>query len=260
MLKWLKRDKKDNNIFKDISKKTDSECIMLSKLCFQKCNYVKDYNNNLIKRCSEEVLRWEMVVYLYLVDKKITPFVDMKETSFVDIKEGIITYETFDKISVYEYLKTYVKKNFCLKYLLNELFGFICKFREYNFLHGNLHIHNIFINKDKFISKGEFYVIDYSNSFLMDKSITTKLPQYQRSSYLQETDLKIQSIFFEYWDFFTLYISLLPHLKDKDRYLNDLIKTYIKEDVLNRFLSEYEKYKETNILVYHLDNPTFING
>lgn len=142
------------------------------------------------------------------------------------------------------------------------MFGFICKFREYNFLHGNLHIHNIFINKDKFISKGEFYVIDYSNSFLMDKNITSKLPQYQRSSYLQETSLKIQSIFFEYWDFFTLYISLLPHLKckDKEQYLNDLIKTYIKEDILNRFLSEYEKYKETNILVYHLDNPTFING
>ena len=218
----------------------------------KKFDKIKDYNNNLIKLCDEEVLRWEMVVYLYLIDKKITPF--------VDIKERIITYETFDKISVYEYLKTYVKKNFCLKYLLNELFGFICKFREYNFLHGNLHIHNIFINKDKFISKGEFYVIDYSNSFLMDKNITNKLPQYQRSSYLQETDLKIQSIFFEYWDFFTLYISLLPHLKDKDRYLNDLIKTYIKEDVLNRFLSEYEKYKETNILVYHLDNPTFING
>ena len=43
-------------------------------------------------------------------------------------------------------------------------------------------------------------------------------------------------------------------------HLNDLIKTYIKEDILNRFLSEYEKYKETNILVYHLDNPTFVNG
>jgi hypothetical protein len=254
MLEWLKIKKKDEDIFKKISEKRDSECAMLSNLCFQKCNYVKDHSNNLIKHCDEEVLRWEMVVYLYLIDKNITPF--------IHVKKDVIKYETFDKISVYEYLKTYVKKNFCFKYLLNELFGFICKFREYNFLHGNLHIHNIFINKDQFIRKGDFYVIDYSNSFLMDKNITSKLPEYQRSSYLQETDLKIQSIFFEYWDFFTLYISLLPHIhcKDNKKYLNDLIKTYIKQDNLNRFLSEYEKYKETNIVVYHLDNPTFVNG
>ena len=125
-----------------------------------------------------------------------------------------------------------------------------------------MHIHNIFINPETFVRRGRFYVIDFSNSFLLDKLEKTAGPNYQRSSFLGEMDKKITSIFFEYWDFFTLYVSLKLLLKDDLHsivYLDNLIQNYIKPDVLDRFLKEYENYNDTNILTFYLDKPTFVS-
>jgi hypothetical protein len=242
----MKKEKKciSENIFRLI--KRDIDCINLQKLCFQKCIYDKDDEKKIFKHFSNnntQVLEWENVVYLYLLDKNIT--------APVTIRNNHIQYDTSNKISVYEYLTS--KKKYNTKLLLNELFGFISKFREFNYLHGNLHIYNIFVNKDTL----KFCVIDFSNSFLIDKITTPTLtPKYQRTSYLGEMDIKITSIFFEYWDFFTLYISLKNIITDS--YLENLIRYYVKQDVLQRFQDEYEKYKKTNILVYHLDAPTIV--
>ncbi len=242
----MKKEKKciSENIFRSI--KQDIDCINLQKLCFQKCIYDKDDEKKIFKHFSNnntQVLEWENVVYLYLLDKNIT--------APVTIRNNHIQYDTSNKISVYEYLTS--KKKYNTKLLLNELFGFISKFREFNYLHGNLHIYNIFVNKDTL----KFCVIDFSNSFLIDKITTPTLtPKYQRTSYLGEMDIKITSIFFEYWDFFTLYISLKNIITDS--YLENLIRYYVKQDVLQRFQDEYEKYKKTNILVYHLDAPTIV--
>lgn len=256
--KWIKKykekeDYEDENIFRSISKKTDSECKFLTKLNFQKCYYEKSNKKNIIKRCFDfEVLQWESVVYLYLVDKRIAPLMTFELNS--------LCYETHNKISLYEYIIDQ-SKNSNIKFLLNELFGFVSKFRNYNFLHGNLHVHNVFINPNTFTRKGHFYVIDYSNSFLLDKS--NKSPMYQRSSFIGEIDKKITSIFFEYWDFFTLYISLKLLLKsnlDNVAYLDGLIKTYVNNQILDRFIHEYKSYNDSNIVTYHLNNnPTFID-
>jgi hypothetical protein len=240
-LKNTQREKKcvSENIFRSI--KRDVDCINLEKLCFQKCIYDKDQNKKILKRFlnNTQILEWESIVYLYLLDKNIT--------TPVTIINNRIEYDTSDKISLYEYLT--LKKQYNTKLVLNELFGFVSTFREYNYLHGNLHIYNIFLNKNSL----KFCVIDFSNSFLIDK---IENPKYQRSSYLGETDMKIKSTFFEYWDFFTLYISLKNIITDS--YLENLIRYYIKQDVLQRFQDEYNKYKKTNILVYHLDTPTIV--
>lgn len=229
---------KSENIFRSI--KRDIDCINLERMSFQKCIYDKDPDKKIIKYFSNntQALEWESIVYLYLLDKNITAPVTIKNTH--------IEYDTRNKISLYEYLTS---KKYNTKLVLNELFGFISTFREYNYLHGNLHIYNIFLNKQTL----KFCIIDFSNSFLIDKII---IPKYQRTSYLGEMDMKITSTFFEYWDFFTLYISLKNIITDC--YLENLIRYYVKQEVLQRFQDEYEKYKKTNILVYHLDNPTIV--
>lgn len=258
--KWYRKNIQEDedvgdNIFrlisKKISKKRDSECNFLTQLNFQNCYYEKCDKKNIIKRCSNfAVLEWESVVYLYLVDKRIAPLMNFKENN--------LYYETSDKISLYEYIRG---KNPHIKFLLNELFGFVSKFRDYNFLHGNLHVHNVFINPNLFIRKGHFYVIDYSNSFLLDKSSNS--PKYQRSSFIGEMDKKITSIFFEYWDFFTLYTSLkllLERNLTDIAYLDDLIKNYVNKDILTRFIQEYKSYNNSNIVSYHLNNnPSFVD-
>ena len=98
-------------------------------------------------------------------------------------------------------------------------------------------------------------------TILLDKS--SKSPMYQRSSFIGEIDKKITSIFFEYWYFFTLYISLKLLLKsnlDNVAYLDGLIKTYVNNQILDRFIHEYKSYNDSNIVTYHLNNnPTFID-
>jgi hypothetical protein len=248
-LKRFKKRKYDDNIFKNISSKIDSECKYLTQLCHQECVFDKNNTDNIVKHCrSKSIYEWETVVYLYLLDKKISTLVTGGE-------HYQITYDTNDKVSLYTHLKNN-KNN--TKIILNELFGFVSKFRQYNFLHGNLHVHNIFIDPQRYT----FYVIDFSNSFLLDDT-HQKTPNYQRSSFIGEMDNKITSMLFEYWDIFTLYVSVKLLLKDNLQginYLETIITNYIKQpDILKRFTDEYLKFNETNILEFHIHIPSFVN-
>lgn len=224
----------NGNIFKTFTKISDKHCKFLVDLSYQKCIYDRDNSNNIIKVCdSRDIIEWETIVYLYLMDNKITPL--------ISISNMTIEYNTNDKISLYQYI-TQNKKH--LKLILNELLSFISKFRQHSFLHGNLHIHNIVVDVKKF--PGLFYVIDLGNSFL---HLSKFQPSYKRSSFLGEMHSKNDSILFEYWDFFTLYISLKPILDSHYFfYFENLIRSYIKEDVLNHFSKEYEKYIKQNLI------------
>lgn len=214
------------------SKISDKHCKILTELSYQKCIYEKD-KNNIVKVCaSKKVVDWETIVYLYLVDYKITPL--------ISISNMTIEYHIDNKITLYEYIKQNKQH---LKLILNELVSFVSKFRHYSFLHGNLHIHNILVDTKKF--PGLFYVIDLGNSFL---HVSKLEPSYKRSSFLGEMYNKNESVLFEYWDFFTLYISLKPLLDSHYFfYFENLIKYYIKTDVLDNFNKEYEKHTK-NIL------------
>lgn len=218
------------NIFKS-SENDDKECLFINKYCLQKCYCERDIEKNIIKYCiDDQVYEWELNVYNYLLNKKLT--------TNMTILDNKIIYNTFDKISLYNYL---LKNTWYTKIILNEVFSFVKKFNKYNFLHGNLHLHNIFVNPDTFLSKGRFYVIDFSNSFIFktNRNGVTSCPEYHRTSFIGEYDKKVNDEFFIYWDFFTLYVSLKMFLKnDRENlvYLENLIQNYMSQELVEKYL------------------------
>lgn len=232
---FKKRETFDKNIFKswDSIRSNDSECMYLNKYCLQKCYCEKDNDNNISKYfIDKEIFNWEIEVYTKLLDKKITPKIEINADKY-------LTYIVSDKVSIYTFL---LKNKTYTKFVLNELYSFVKKFNTYNFLHGNLHLHNIYIDPDKFLSKGRFYIIDFSNAYIFktNRRGVTSCPRYSRTSFIGEYDKKISQEFYIYWDFFTLYVSLKMFLKNDLEnlvYLENLIQNYIPEDIIKRFIS-----------------------
>ena len=225
----------NRNVFKswDSIRSNDSECFFLNKYCLQKCYCEKDSNNNITKYfIDRDVYDWEIEVYMKLSNKKIAPEIKIEQNKY-------LTYIVLDKISIYNYL---LKNKTYTKFVLNELYSYVKKFNKNNFLHGNLHLHNIFIDPDKFLSKGRFYIIDFSNSYIFEtnRKGVTSCPRYSRTSFIGEYDKKTSNEFYIYWDFFTLYISLKMFLKNDFEnlvYLENLIQNYMSEDIIKRFIS-----------------------
>lgn len=233
MLVNLKRRHTDvQNIFK--IKKKDSECFLLNKYCLQKCYCERSLDGNITKYfIDKDVFKWEIEVYSKLMNKGIVPEITTECTS------SCLTYNIKDKISIYNYLLQ--NKNYT-KVILNELYSFVKKFNRYHFLHGNLHLHNIFVNPETFLSKGDLYVIDFSNSYLFETNRrgVTSCPKYNRTSFIGEYEKKIKDEFFIYWDFFTLYVALKMFFKaDLENlvYLEHLIQNYMSEANVEKFLS-----------------------
>lgn len=232
---FKKRDTHDKNMFKswDSIKSNDLECIYLNKYCLQKCYCEKDNDNNISKYfIDEEIFNWEIEVYTKLLNRKITPQIEINVDKY-------LTYIVCDKVSIYNFL---LKNKIYTKFVLNELYSFVKKFNKYNFLHGNLHLHNIYIDPNKFLSKGRFYIIDFSNSYIFktNRKGVTSYPRYSRTSFIGEYDKKISQEFYIYWDFFTLYISLKMFLKNDLEnlvYLENLIQNYIPEYIIKNFIS-----------------------
>ena len=201
------------NIFKqDI---IDSECKFLNKNNFKKCFYNKDTNNNIIKYYKNQFdLECELVVYTYLLNKKIS-------NPIYQVKHKHLSYITNDKVSLYTYLTNKEKFKVNIPFVLNELFSFVNTFKKYNFLHGNLHLHNIFIDPQN----KKFSVIDLTNAFILESSSD-----------------KIIMEFFEYWDFFSLYKSLKNQLFIKNSELENTILNYINFNVFKKFTKFQQIY------------------
>lgn len=185
-------------------------------------NYIDSKNNIIKKFDNNKIYKNEIDIYLYLLDKNITLLSSSSNSS--------ICYHITNEISLYNYLKE-IKNNSIyksnIKIVLNELFGFVNKFKSYNFIHGNLNIHNIFLNpnvfSNTFLQKQNFYVIDFNNSKIYKKD----------------------NIYKSNWDFFTLYVSLKKFLKNdiKDLiYLETLIINYIHKSNLKYLLNKYSNY------------------
>ena len=122
---------------------------------------------------------------------------------------------------------------------LNELFSFVNLFRKYHFVHGNLSIDNVFLDKLLFETDVKFVVLDYSNSFLQKKP--DQQPLYKRSSFVGVLDVNKDKSS-KYWDFFTMYVSLklyFQNIKQTVEYLEELILNYIPSDTLDELLYKY---------------------
>jgi hypothetical protein len=226
------RKSSNQNIFKT-DKSKDSECVLLNKYCLQKCYCERNVDKNISKYfIDKDIFNWELEVYSKLISKRVVPKITVNDGAS-------LTYNVSDKISMYNYL---LKNKDYTKVILNELYSFVKKFNRYNFLHGNLHLHNIFINPDEFSSKGRLYVVDFSNSYLFqtNRKGVTSCPCYKRTSFIGEYDKKVNDEFFIYWDFFTLYVSLKMFFKNDLEhlvYLENLVQNYMSEEMIKKFIS-----------------------
>lgn len=192
----------------------DKECELIHKFSLNKSIFYRDSQNNIIKTFVNNFMyKNEIDIYLYLLDKNITLLSTPNKLS--------LCYNIKYEISLYSYLDNY-KSN--ITFLLNELFCFINRFKSYKFVHGNLHLHNIFLNPKTFVQKGKFYVIDFSNSYIIQKKYTK------------------DKLFVYNWDFFSLYISLKNFFKNDIKnliYLENLILNYINPSDLRSLLNKY---------------------
>lgn len=171
-----------------------------------------DDNGNILKRYVEETsFWWESKVYVSLVETDIFPL--MTATSMN------MTYYVHEMRS----LRTILKEDsgrFMI--ILYELFNFVKKLTEMNFLHGNLHIDNIYVRIDR--GHYIFKLVDLSNAYVHD--MEPESPFY-RSSFLGEFNCKETHEHFSYWDFFTLMTSL------KCEYVNDQVKCMAIDKIMS---------------------------
>lgn len=223
--------KRNDNIFRN---RVDDECTFLNNNCIQSCICNRDINNNITKYFnSAEVYKWESNVYVSFLDKDIFPLVTPKDKQ--------LTYNVKDMVSLRTYFKNSNKLN--MSYTLNELFSYIRGFRNIKFLHGNLHIDNIFLNPQVFNKRAHFFVIDYANSYVLKRHST---PNYKRTSFIGEFERKTQDTNFLYWDFLTMYVSLKDYFREFPQHLlllENLICTYISKDNLRDLLKYRENWK-----------------
>ena len=136
--------------------------------------------------------------------------------------------------------------------IINEAFAFVNTFKKYNFIHGNLHIDNIYINiQDMY----QFFVIDlcnsyYSNSCSNSHSNNAIDVTFKRKSFIDvnknilEHD-KFKDKYCDFWDFICLFFSLNIYFENNKNHLN-----YIKESVTNYI----NKDKVNDILHYYTYN------
>jgi RIO-like serine/threonine protein kinase len=201
MISYYKKHKDKENIFKKISKKIDPVCYNNNKKSQRLCFYEKDKNDNIEKYfINENMFNWEVKVYLYLIDKNIV--------SLASSEKQKIIYSTNDKTPLFDILKNDDKNS---KNTLNNLFSFINKFKKIDFIHGNLHLYNIFVDKENM-----FTLIDFSYSSF--KGICTNLFHEKYNNFDKNLI-----------DFYTLYIELKEfYIKDTKMlvYLENLLKEF----------------------------------
>ena len=203
-----------NELFK--SELIDMECKYINEKCLQECICSKTLDNNIIKKFfDKDSFYWEKEVYLALVERDIVPLASPRMYTIV--------YHTHNMMSLRSILKN---KDCHKKLILNEVFNFVGIFNKINFIHGNLHIDNIFVDKDN-----RFYILDLTNSYY-DRAKGS--PKYKRRSF---PDFKYN----KYLDIFTLYISLKLFFRydlKYIQYIDSLINIYISDDKIVEMLNK----------------------
>lgn len=212
--------KSENKKNENLNKKNEIlnlKKVNLNDICLELSFYILNDKNNLIKYfIHDDVLEWEYRIYLNILELSVLASYDNHR----------LIYHISDKIPVCKCILD--TQNYNTKLLLNELFSFVNSFKEFNFTHGNLHINNIFMDKNK------FYIIDFSSSYINKRSLNfNRIANYKRESFLRENDEKFKNKYLNYWDHYTLYVSVNEILNDKCKsYLECLILNYIPEKKL----------------------------
>lgn len=240
------------NLKKNKKTKLEKICENINNKCIQACEcYVGSNEKNIIRIFNEYSLyKLETEVYLKLIKSKnknkIVPFINGE------------SYKIEYIIEEYSSLRNFLeeKKNKSIEQtnlIINELYSFINTFKKHKFVHGNLHIDNIFIKKinDK---NYDFKVIDYANSYIKTntKSTTSTTSTSStestnndiisnKTSFLGEYKKKEKDEYIIYWDFFTIYVSLKNFYKnkvDKLYKLQNIAEEYIPKDIFNNLIND----------------------
>lgn len=235
MFKKNKESFKDN-IFRQITKKCDLECHLINCQSNQSC-YCDKEGPNIRRICfREEISQYESNVYLTLLSK------NSNITNPISINKNEIIYHLKNHCSLRKFLEKNINN---ISLIMNELFLFIHSFKNYHFIHGNLHIDNIFI--DELMSSNTkiiFKVVDLCYSYFYFNDPVNKRYSYEE---------KIKN----YWDFCSMYLSLSIFLNSKGLLKNKkfnidilhmikmIIISYIGNDIFQKFLINYNDYLNT---------------
>lgn len=242
---FKRRSDNNHNIFKQISKKKVDSCFLINCQCNQDC-YCDQFNLNIRRLCFDpDIYKHESYIYLMLLTK------NSNIPCLMSVKNNEIIYHLKDHSS----LRNYMWKNIHnITLIINELFVFIHSFKEYNFVHGNLHIDNIFVDTlNSCDTKVIFHTIDFCNSYIEN---TDKNCKYKRTSFLREYEMKKDILY--YWDFCSIYISLTLFLNNPKinqintfqaiefiEYIKTIITSYIGKERFEHFIKEYDDYLNT---------------
>lgn len=213
--------KKRDEIIKNKSFKNMQKSVRLidkNNIHLSECTV--DDNGNILKRYVEESsFWWESKVYVSLVERDIFPLMTASSMNMTYYVSGMRSLRAILKEDSARYM-----------IILYELFNFVKKFADMNFVHGNLHIDNIYVQFDR--GHYIFKLVDLSNAYVDD--LEPESPFY-RSSFLGEFDCKETHEHFSYWDFFTLITSLkCEYIQDQVKYMaiDKIVSLVIKLSIL----------------------------
>ena len=195
--------------------------------------FVKNTDGNIVKHIpNKDYYNWECEMYEYLLRHQKTP-ISLPMTP----SKNCFIYQTNKVIPLYELLNN--KKIRSL--ILNELFSFIFNFKYSNFIHGNLHIYNIFYEMET----KQFYIIDLSNSKYY--YYTDIKPKYNQHSYSN----LLYSFPIEYTDLLSIYSSLIVFYKSDNNMVNyilERVSTYVPINIIEPYNKEFNFIRRQNKL------------
>lgn len=120
-----------------------------------------------------------------------------------------------------------------IPFVINDVFNYILTWQSKSFVHGNLHVDNLFIHK----KKHKFYILDFVNAY---HKAVPEPKSYIRSSFLGEFNMKEQLNLLQYWDIFTFYLSLKSLLTNKVEIIDKYFFSYIPTSSFQQLSSFYE--------------------
>ncbi len=206
----------------------------LNNYLLQDCEYIEESEPRfLIKKGNENVIRWEWDVYNYLIEN--TKLIHYRLLDKINNKMLIYRID-YKKISLNDFLNKHRKSKYNV-IILNELFSFINTFYASNFIHGNLHLYNIYVDEFSFFRNFRFYVIDFTNSYLLSEEANNSGHYFKKCFCLKITSNNFKELA-KYIDFISIYTSLKNKFRgnsNKITELKELFLYYTNPDIFNKF-------------------------
>jgi hypothetical protein len=193
---------------------------------FQDFYFQENTDKNIVKHVpNKNYIHWECQMYKYLLKNQKTPI-----SVPITISNNCVIYQINKLKTLTEILKNKKTKNF----ILNELFAFVFNLKNCNFVHGNLHIYNVFYDH----LYNQFYLLNLSDSNFIRKE-NLEIPNFNQqvfSRLVEKNEMK-------YWDLLSIFSSLKIFFKNDIstiNYLTERISVYIPNDTLINYIQEEE--------------------